>query len=70
MFSLEDWFTCINEELQEIKVETFQTPIDPITRVQLDWCRQLQNAIECYNVTMEEDDQDLQNINIPKSERQ
>jgi len=36
--------------------------------VQLDWSSQLHHALECYNVTTEEEDEDPRNINIPEME--
>ena len=35
---------------------------------QLDWSTQLCHALECYNVTVEEEGEDLKNINIPEAE--
>ena len=38
-----------------------------IAEYQLDWKEQEANAVECYNLAIDEDD-DPRNINIPKSE--
>jgi len=43
-------------------------PQEPMEWVQLDQSTQLRNVLECYNVTIEEEDDDLRNINIPKAE--
>jgi len=45
-FSFEDGFECIDEALQEIKETIFQTPIEPITWIQLDWSTHLQHDLE------------------------
>lgn len=36
--------------------------------IQPDWSTQLRHALECYNVTAEEEDEDPRNINIPEAE--
>lgn len=64
-FSFEDGFDSINEELQEIKVAIFRTPKEPIEWTQPYWSTQLRSVLECYNVTVEEED-DSRNITIPK----
>lgn len=69
-FSFEDGFECIDEVLLEIKSKIFLTPVEPITWVKPKWSMQLQHALECYNVTVEEDDKNLCNINIHESEGQ
>lgn len=43
-------------------------PQEPMEWVQLDQSTQLRNVLEFYNVTVEEEDDDLRNINIPKAE--
>lgn len=43
-------------------------PQESVEWVQLDWGTQLRHALECYNVTMEDGDEDPKNIHIPKSE--
>jgi len=39
-------------------------PQEPMEWVQPDQSTQLRNVLECYNVTIEEEDDDLRNINI------
>lgn len=48
----------------------FITPVEPIAWVKPDWSTQLCHALECYNVTTEEGEEDPRNINIPESEGQ
>ena len=36
--------------------------------VQPDWSTQLCHALECYNITVEVEDEDPRNINIPEAE--
>lgn len=67
-FSFEDGFECIDEALQEIKAEIFRMPKEPTAWVQLDWSTQLHHALECYNVTMEEGEEDPKNNSILESE--
>ena len=67
-FIFEDGFTSIEEALQEIKVVNFRTPTSPMEWTQLDWSTQLHHVLECYNVTVEEEDEDLRNINIQEGE--
>jgi len=69
-FSFGDGFECIDESLQEIKVAIFIAPVEPITWVQPDWSTQLCHALKCYNVTIEEGEEDPKNISIPKLEGQ
>jgi len=68
-FSFEDGFECIYEALQEIKAAILRMPEDAIEWVQLDWNIQLHHMLECYNVTVEEEE-DPQNINIQETEGQ
>lgn len=41
-----------------------------ITWVQPDWSMQLKHVLGCYDVILEEFDEDPRNINIPESEEQ
>jgi len=66
-FSFEDGFESIDEALQENKAATFRILQDPLELVQLDWSTQLHHALECYNLTIEGEDKDPRNINIPKA---
>jgi len=54
--------------LQEIKEFIFTTPKEPIEWAQPDWSTQLHHMLECYNVTVEEEEEDLRTINIPEIE--
>ena len=62
--SFENGFACIDEALQEIKAAIFRMPKELVEWVQVDWYTQLCNALECYNVTSEAEEEDLRNINI------
>ena len=66
-FYFEDEFVSIDESLQEIKVVIFIMPQEPMEWIQPDWSTQLCHALECYNVTVEEEDEYMRNINIPKA---
>jgi len=57
-FSFEDGFVSIDEALQEIKGVIFRAPTEPMEWVQPDWSTQLWHALECYNVTTKEEDED------------
>lgn len=67
-FSFEDSFASINEALQEIKAVIFITLKEPMEWTQPDWSTHLCHVLECYNVTIEEEDEYLRNINIPEAE--
>ncbi len=67
-FSFEDDFASTNEALQEIKTIIFRTLQEPLEWVQPDWSIQLRHAMECHNVTVEEDNKDPRNVNIPETE--
>ena len=67
-FTFEDGFECIDVALQEVKASIFIIPQDPLDLIQLDWTTQLRHALKCYNVTVEEEDEDPRNINIPLTE--
>ena len=64
-FSFEDGFLSINEALHEIKTSIFRILWDPLDLIQPDWTTQLSHALECYNVTMDEEDEKQRKINIP-----
>ena len=57
-FNFEDGFRSINEALQEVKATIFRIPQDPLELVQLDWSTQLHHVLECYNMTIEGEDED------------
>ena len=46
----------------------FRIPYDPLDLIQPDWTTQLSHALECYNITAEEEDEDLCKINIHEIE--
>ena len=66
-FSFEDRFDYIEEALQEVKAAVFRIPQDPLDLIQPEWATQLSHALEFYNVTVEEEDEDLGKINIPET---
>ena len=67
-FIFEDRFDYIEEALQEVKAAIFRILQDPLDLIQPKWATQLSHALECYNVTTKEEDEDLWKINIPKIE--
>ena len=67
-FNFKDGFKCIDEVLQEVKATIFIIPKDPSYLIQPNWTTQLHHVLECYNVTVEDKDEDPRNINIPKAE--
>ena len=64
-FSFEDDCPYIDSTLQIVKKNIFENEI-PLTW-QPDWVVQLQNVLECYNITAEEDE-DPCNIDIEEFE--
>lgn len=66
-FNFEDGFESIDEALQEVKATILRIPHDPLELIQQDWSTQLRHALECYNMTVEEEDEDPRNINIPEA---
>lgn len=68
MFIFEDGFECIDEVLQEIKGVIFRMPKELVELTQPDLSAQLVHALECYHVTIEEEEEVPWNINIPKLE--
>ena len=67
-FSFEDGFDNIDEALQEVKAAIFRIQQDPLVLTQPEWATQLSHALECYNVTAEEEDEEIWKINIPETE--
>jgi len=63
-FNFEDGFECVDEALQEVKVAIFRIPQYPLHLIQPYWTTQLHLTLECYNVTVEEEEEDPRNINI------
>ena len=58
MFNFEYGFDCIHEALEQVKATIFRIPQDPLDLIQPDWTTQLSLTLECYNVTIEEEDED------------
>jgi len=50
--------------LQEVKVAIFRIPQVSVDLIQCEWASQMSHALEYYNVTAEEEDEDLWNISI------
>lgn len=67
-FSFEDKFLSMDEAIQEIKAIIFRTPKEPMEWIQPDWSTQLHHALECYNVTTQEEEEDPRNIKILETE--
>lgn len=67
-FSFEEDFASIDEVLEEIKVVINRMPAKPMKWTQPVWNTQLCHALECYNVTSEEEYANPRNINIPEVE--
>lgn len=61
------WLDTVDDALQAIKVTIFKIPQEPLEVLQPAWATQLSSALECYNVQVEEDDDDPWNINIPET---
>ena len=57
----------MDDALQVLKATIFKIPLEPEEIVQPDWSRQLSQALECYNVQVEDDEDDPRNINIPET---
>ena len=55
----------INDALEIVRLKIAEDPL-PIS-TQIDWTTQIENARECYNFTIDKDD-DPRNINIPEYE--
>ena len=63
-FNFEDKFDCIDKVLQEVKAAIFKIPRDHLELIQPDRNTQLSHVLECYNLTVEEEDEDPRKINI------
>lgn len=50
-----------------MKAVIFRIPQDPLDLIHPERATQLSFTLECFNVTAEEEDEDLQNINIPEA---
>lgn len=68
-FTFEDpWSDTIDDAMQAVKVAIFKIPQEPQEVFQPAWEAQLTHALEFYNIQVEEDDDNPQNINIPEIE--
>ena len=66
-FSFADGFDNIDEVLQEVKPAIFRIPSDPLDLIHPEWATQLSHVLKFYNVTLEDEDEDLQKINIAET---
>ena len=58
-FTFEDhWWDTVDDALQAVKAVIFKIPQEPMEECQPEWVTQLSYALECYNVNVEEDDED------------
>lgn len=64
----DQWTDTVDNALQVVKAIISKVPLEPEEIVQTDWLHQLSNALECYDVQVEDDDDDQRNINIPEKE--
>ena len=58
-------YPSVDDSLELVRMKIVEDPLPICT--QPDWTTQIENAKECYNFTIDEDD-DPRNINIPESE--
>ena len=58
------WSDTIDDALQAVKAAIFKIPQESMGVLQPDWATQLSSALECYNVNVEEDDEDPRNSSI------
>ena len=58
------WSDTVDDMLQAVTVVIFKMPQEPLEMLQRVWATQLSSALECYNVQVEEDDDDPRNIII------
>ena len=67
-FTFEDrWWDIVDDALQAVKFAIFKIPQEPMEVLQPEWVTQMSCALECYNINIEEDDEDPQKINIPET---
>jgi len=68
-FTFEDrWSDTVDDTLHAVKAAIFKIPQKPLEVLQPEWATQLSCALECYNINVEEDDEDPRNIKILKME--
>lgn len=66
-FNFEDRFDSIDEALQELKESISRITQDPLDLTRSKWATHLSRALEFYNVTTEEEEEDPRKINIPET---
>ena len=69
-FNFEDGGDSIDEALQEVKAVIFRMPQESVETIHPEWVAQLSCALECYNIIVDEEDEDPRNIDIPKTKGQ
>lgn len=52
------WSDTVDDALLAVKAPIFKIPQEPKEAFQPEWVTQLSYALECYNVNVEEDDED------------
>lgn len=57
----------VDNAFQFVKTAIFKIPLEPEEIVQLEWSHQLSQALEFYNVHVDDDEDDTRNINIPET---
>jgi len=58
-FTFKDhWQDIVDDVLQAIKAAIFKIPQEPMEVLQREWVTQLSCTLECYNINVEEDDED------------
>lgn len=62
------WMDIVDDALQVVKVSIFKIPLEPKEIGQPEWSYQLSQALECYNVQVDDDEDDPRNINTPEIE--
>lgn len=66
-FGFEFEYPEIEDALGVIRMKLVDDCPLPIIN-QLDWVAQMENVMECYNFTIDEEEEDPRNVNIPESE--
>lgn len=65
-FSFKDECHYIDADIQAVRSKVFRTTT-AIAWTPPDWDAQLEQVVECCNMTTEDVEEDLRNVNIPKS---
>lgn len=58
----DEWMDIVDDALKAVKAAIFRNPREPEEVAQMEWAQQLSQALQCYNVQVEDDDP--MNINI------